>query len=170
MSEKYLKVGASGMTEQEATATSAGGADAGKIPALNGSGKIDLTMLPDGVGPDARTFVCSGAIAAGDVVNIFDDAGTAKVRKADASNGRLGRAYVKNGYTDGQTATVYFDGTNDAVSGLTAGLDYFLSGTTPGAITSTAPTTAGHVVQRVGFALSATELSFEASTQPITRA
>lgn len=170
MADKHLAVVGGQTMEREAITTSAGGADAGKHVATNGSGKIDTTLLPDGVGEDARTFVCSENLAAGEVVSIWNDSGTAKVRKADASNGRLARAYVKNSYTSGQTATVYFDGTNDDLSGLTPGLDYYLSGTTAGAVTSTAPSTSGHVVQRVGFALSATELSFEASTQPITLA
>lgn len=170
MADKYLALVGGATQQREGKTTSAGAADAGKIPALNGSGKIDSTLLPDGVGADARTFVTSDDLAAGDLISIWDDAGTPKIRKADASNGRLARGYVKSAYTIGQTATVFFDGTNDALSGLTPGADYFLSGSTPGAITTTAPSTSGHIVQRVGFALTATELSFEASTQPITLA
>ena len=170
MADKHLYNNAGVITEREAITASAGAGDAGKHIAANGSGKIDSTFLPDGIGDDDRTFVCSENLAAGDLVNIHDDAGTPKVRKADASNGRIAHGYVKSAYTAGATATVHLDGTNDAVSGLTAGNTMYLSGSTAGAITATAPSTSGHIVQRVGFAMTSTELSFEASTQPVVLA
>ncbi|MFN0027720.1 MAG: hypothetical protein ACKV2O_11175, partial [Acidimicrobiales bacterium] len=60
--------------------------------------------------------------------------------------------------------TVYFEGSDTGVTGLTPGVQ-FLS-TTPGLATATAPSGAGQVVQRVGFATSATALNFQ-SNDPI---
>ncbi|WP_043767501.1 hypothetical protein [Algiphilus aromaticivorans] len=52
MADKYLRRDTStyNITEQEAIDESAGAADAGKIPALNADGKVDPTMIPEGVG------------------------------------------------------------------------------------------------------------------------
>lgn len=53
MAQKFL-VREGGKTKQkEATTTSAGAADAGKLPALNSAGKLDETLLPNGVGSDS---------------------------------------------------------------------------------------------------------------------
>jgi len=59
-------------------------------------------------------------------------------------------------------ATVYFEGTNDQVTGLTPGRQ-FLS-TTPGGCTATAPSGSAQVIQRVGFATSATSMNFQSQT------
>ena len=68
---------------------------------------------------------------------------------------------------NGATATVYFEGTNTAVTGLTAG-ELFLAATA-GGVASAAPSAAGQVVQRVGWATSPTSLNFQAG-EPITLA
>jgi len=67
----------------------------------------------------------------------------------------------------GAAATVYFEGTNTAVTGQTPGA-VFLS-TTAGQAAAAAPTGAGNVVQRIGFAVSATAINFQ-SQPPITLA
>jgi hypothetical protein len=54
-------------------------------------------------------------------------------------------------------ATVYFNGINTQLSGLTLGSHYFLA-TTPGGETTTAPSANGNVVQYLGKAISATEI------------
>lgn len=156
---KYIKNASGQLTEEASVQTSAGAGDAGKIVALNGSGKIDDTMLE---GAEATSIEASENLSAGDFVNIFDDAGTTKVRKADASGGNAKKAdgYVKDAVTSGQPATVYFGNINADLSGLTKGAIYYVSAT-PGAITTTAPSTAAYIVQRVGKAISATELLVE---------
>lgn len=147
-----------------AITASAGAADAGKIPAFGASGKLDITMMPVGFGDDASVMVTSEALTAGDFVNVWNDAG-AKVRKADASvAGKHAMGFVLVGAGSGANATVYFEGTNTSVTGQTPG-DVFLS-TTAGLATSTAPTTAGNVVQSIGFAISPTAINFHA-TRPI---
>ena len=145
------------------TVTSAGAGDDGKIVALGTDGKLDVSVLPTGVGPDVTTMVASEALTAGNIINVWDDSGTRKARKADASTANIGRrgvGYVLANVSSAATATVYFDGTITGLSGLTIGVPYYLSGTA-GAITATAPTTSGHTVQEIGWSISATELSFE---------
>lgn len=65
-------------------------------------------------------------------------------------------------------ALVYLEGRNTQLSGLTPGAALFLS-TTPGAVTSTPPSTPGNVVQNVGYAYSATSMNFE-TEPPVTLA
>jgi hypothetical protein len=144
--------------------SSAGAGDTGKIVALDAAGKIDSTMMPTGVGADTKTFTASETLAAGDIVNIWDDSGTPKVRKADASGGAAKAAdgFVLSGFASAATATVYFDGTITGLSGLTGGTRYFLSGSSAGTPTATAVSTTAYNSQTVGKALSSTELSFEA--------
>jgi hypothetical protein len=101
-------------------------------------------------------------------VNIYDSTG-AKARKADAgSAGKEAHGFVLSAVTSGENALVYFEGPNTQVTGATPGV-VFLSATTPGGFTSTAPNTAGHVVQRIGVATSATSINYEHS-QPIVLA
>lgn len=172
---KYVQLNTNGsLQEIAATQTSGGAGDAGEIVALNSAGQIDETMLPTGVGPDVKAIIASENLAAGDVVNVWLDSGTLKARKADASQANSGyraHGFVLSSVTanGSNTANVYFEGLITGLNSLTLGATYFLSGSAAGGITATAPTTAGHCVQEVGVAVSATELAFEAQ-QPIIRA
>lgn len=167
---KYLDMVSGVMTQLAAVATSAGAGDAGKLAALDGGGKWDISMMPSGLaGVDTLAVVASEALADGDLVNIWDSAGTFKVRKADgASAGKEAHGFVKAGYSSSASATVYFEGTNDHVTGLSPGVQY-LSATTAGLATATPPSGTGKVIQRVGYAGSATALNFDAG-QPVTLA
>lgn len=160
-----------GLPKQErAVNTSAGAGDADKIPRLDAAGRISSTMMPAGIGAETITRPASEALAAGDLVNIWNDAGTSRVRRADASAaGKPAHGFVLAGVANSATATIYLEGTITGLTGLTAGANQFLSPTTPGARTETAPTAANQVNQLVGYALSATEMTFEADT-PITLA
>jgi len=164
MADKYLYNNQGTLTEKQATVVSTGATDAGKIVALDSTGRLDNSLMPVGVGADTKVLPASEALAAGDFVNIFNDAGTVKVRKADATvAGKEANGFVLSAVTAGNDATVYFEGTNNQLSGLTGGSVYFLS-TTAGAVSSTAPSSSGNVVQRIGRALSATEINVEFST------
>lgn len=166
---KYLAMISGAIQEVVATVTSAGAGDEGKIVALDAAGKLDSSVMPVGIGADTKTLVASENLAAGNLVNVWDDSGTVKVRKADASSAsKRAHGFVLSSVTSGATATVYFEGTVTGLSSLTLGGNYFLSATA-GGITTTAPSTATHIVQQVGVAISATELSFEPQ-QPITLA
>jgi hypothetical protein len=165
---KYLKNNAGTITEEAALQASTGASDAGAIPALDVTGRLDVTMMPVGIAADVAVVAASENLAAGDLVNIFNDTGTPKVRKADATTvGKEAHGFVQAGVTSGANATIYFEGTNANVTGQTAG-PVFLS-TTAGLSTSTAPSAAGNVVQRVGFAISSTAMNFQ-SNDPIVLA
>jgi hypothetical protein len=189
---KFLRNNAGTITETLSIATSAGAGDADKLPATgaggyldpsllnaattgvnkvvltNGSGRLDPSIMPLGFGDDVVSVEAGENLSAGDLVNIYDDSGTAKARKADATNNRPANGFVVAGYTTGQMASIYFEGTNDQMSGMVAGRR-FLSATTPGATQTAAPTGTGQIVQIVGFAVSATQMNFEAA-QPIVLA
>lgn len=146
----------------------AGSADAGKTLLLDASGRISSTAMPVGMGADTASITASEALAAGDLVNVWSDGGAFKVRKADASAaGKEAHGFVLAAVSAGAAATVYFEGTNTQMTGLTPGA-LFLSATA-GKAQASAPTGAGQVVQRVGFAVSATALNFQAS-QPVVLA
>lgn len=165
---KYIKQSGGDLVEQSANQTSAGAGDAGKIVALDAAGLIDNSMMPVGVGADTASVVSSENLAAGDLVNIHDASGTPKARKADAStSGKEAHGFVLAGVTAPAAATVYFEGSNTQVTGLTGGKQ-FLS-TTPGLSDETPPAAAGNVVQRVGVAVASNKLNFEYGT-PITLA
>ena len=168
--------------------TSAGAGDAGKLPALNasgilddsivnasvtssanklakldGTGRLDVTVLPVGVGPDTDLIQASENLAAGDFVNVWNSGGNARVRKADASSaGKEAWGFVLSAVTSGLNGTVYFEGSNTAVTGLTPGR-VFLDPSLPGRATATAPTTAGQIVQLIGVATSATKVNFQSN-------
>lgn len=175
MADKYLTLDANNRRiEREATTTSSGAANAGDIPALDPNGRLHESMMPVGVGADVMVAPSSENLAAGDYVNLWSDAGTLKVRKADASAAsaaKLADGFVKENVTSPANATVYFDGANDQVSGLTAGVIYALSHSVPGGVVAlaSATTTAGHTLQVVGKATSATSISTEIG-DPIIRA
>ena len=112
-----------------------------------------------GGGADTGTVTTSEALAAGDLVNIWNSSG-AKARKADATTaGKEAHGFVLAAFGSGVPATVYFEGTNTAVTGLTPGPQFL--NTTAGAASSTAPSGSGNVVQRVGVAVSATAFNFQ---------
>jgi hypothetical protein len=174
-------------------ATSAGAGDADKIPATNasgvldptllnaattgnnkvlmtnGSGQIDTSVLPTGVGPDTASVVTSENIGAGSLVNIYNNAGTSTCRKADATaEGKETSGFVLATTTSGQNATVYFEGRITGLSGMTPGAYQFMDKTTAGGhIEDVSGFATGNVVQQVGIAITASTMDFEKS-QPIT--
>jgi len=160
MPDKFLQHdSAGGFREVEATATGGAG-QANKIPALDLSGRLDNTMMPTGIGAETSAIEAFGALAAGDFVNVFNDGGVAKVRKADASSGvSPANGFVLAAYLTGETATVYWGGLNNQVTGLTPGIHYL--STTPGASNHVAPSSTGNIVQRLGFAVSSTVINFQ---------
>jgi hypothetical protein len=170
MADKYLKVGSTGNLEEvEATVQSAGAENAGEIPALDATGKLDDTVMPEGVGAEVVVYPTSEELSANNVVNIFDDTGTIKCRKANATDTtKQADGYVKTSYTEGANATIYTDGYLPG-TGLTVGSKYFLSADTPGAVTTTPPSGTGNIMQQIGKAVSPTAIKFEPLT-PIVRA
>ena len=181
---KFITMSGNDMAEQAALTTSAGAADANKLPALNASGILDptiinavstsagagsankvpllgaagtfdVTMLPTGVGPEVAVILTSEALSAGDWVNVYNNTSVANVRKADGASNKRAHGFVLAAVSSGANATVYFDGNNTACMGLTIG-DQYLSATTPGKSTTTVPTGTGNIVQFLGTAFSTT--------------
>lgn len=157
---KFLALVSGRIREVIATVTSSGAADDGKIVALDNTGRLDNSVMPVGIGTETKNIQASENLAAGDLVNIWDSAGEFRARKADATTvGKEAHGFVLTNITSGNTANVFLEGTITGLSGLTPGRKYL--STTPGQSTSTAPSTSGNVVQGVGVAVSATELTFE---------
>ncbi len=159
---KYIANNSGKLKEVAAIQSTTGASDAGKIPALDSAGLLDISMMPVGVGAEVVVAASSESLTAGDFVNLYNNAGTINVRKADATNNtKPADGFVLANVTSPANATVYLiSAINTAVSGLTVGADYYLS-TTPGSVTSTAPSSSGNIVQRLGKARTATALIFE---------
>lgn len=159
MPDKPLHLVSGNPTEVEAIDESTGAGDAGKLIAADAAGKLDESFLPTGVGADVSAIACTEDLAAGDYVNIFSSTGY-KCRKADASGiATKAHGFVKSAFTNGQTATIYHEGSNDVLTGLSPG-DYYLS-ETAGGVTQTPPTTSGSIVQKVGVSTAATVINTE---------
>ena len=154
--QKFLGVVSGEITQIASVDSSAGAGDGGKLVALDSTGKINPNMYDSG--DSYETYTASGALSAGDFVNIFNDSGTAKVRKASSTSGFPAHGYVTAAVSDAASANVYsLDGVNSSLSGLTVGAVYWLSAT--GSVSTTPVVdTAGYVNQKIGIAKSATEL------------
>lgn len=142
-----------------AISSSTGVSDANKIVSTGPDGRLDNSVMPSGIGAATETISASETLSAGDFVNIWNDAGTRRARKAAADNARAAMGFVLTAVTSGQNATVVLQGVNTGLTGLTPGTRYFLG--TNGAATTTAPTTATHINQSLGVAISATGINFE---------
>lgn len=124
----------------------------------SGTGDVTINATGGVIGTD---FVASENLDAGDLVNIWNDEGTPKARLADAGSSKQADGFVLAAVDLDDTATVYSQGVNNQLSGMTGGIEQYLSASVPGSVTGTAPTGAGHLVQRVGKAFSATALNFQ---------
>lgn len=172
MAWKLLQLVNNLVTEVAAIVTSSGSGDAGKVPALGSDGRLDESVMPVGIGADTKQIEATENLAAGDLVNVYNSSGE-KCRKADASTAsaaKIAHGFVLDNVTSGNDATVYFEGQNTALTGLTPGATYVLSHMTPGGVLPLASgtTTAGHSLQVVGVASAADTLDSEFE-QPIIR-
>lgn len=159
--KKFIRTGTGNdlFEEVAGVAVSAGAPNAGDIPALDDAGKLDVSVMPAGIGADTSVVPSSENLAAGDLVNLWNDGGVAKARKADATTtGKQADGFVLSAVTSPANATVYHDGTNTQVTALTPGKQWL--STTPGKSTNTRPAASGNIQQPVGFATTATSLTF----------
>lgn len=127
------------------------------------TGVIDASLLPPEVGENTESLETTENLSAGAFVNQFDDAGTSKVRLANAATGRLANGFVTSSFVTGETATVIPLGQdNTARTGLTPGTNYWLSNASPGNVVDGATLYAnvanGHYYQLLGVATSTTTL------------
>ena len=165
----YVKLSGGVLADANAVTTSAGAGDSGKFAKLDSNGKFDISTMPSGIGAETISVTTSEALAAGDLVNLWNSSGL-KARKADATSaGKEAHGFVLSAVSSGQTATVYPEEAQlSGLTGLTVGARQFLA-TTAGTRTETAPSTSGNVVQEVGVAISTTTILFR-PRQPITLA
>lgn len=162
MALSYLDLVSGKWKQILAIVTSAGAADGNKLVGTDSSGRIDSSVMPVGFGSETKVILASEALAAGDFVNIYSNAGVLSVRKADATNPlKEAHGFVLAAVASAANATVYYGNLNTAQTGMTIGVDQFLSNTTPGRATATVPATSGHIVQQLGVANSATEMLVE---------
>jgi len=160
--EKFLKHDANGNLQEIVSVQVGGAPNAEKLPSLDAAGRLDITMMPTGLGSDTAVLPCLGDLAAGDFVNVFDNGGAFTVRKADASSvATAAHGFVLDAVLDGGNATVYFEGTNTAVLGMSPGSVYL--STTAGVGANAAPTGSGQIVQKIGIAVAVDQMNFEAA-------
>ena len=159
---KFLAI-VSGWITEVYSAVSGGGP--GSLVALGADSKLDPSIMPTGIGAEIKQITATEALAAGDFVNIYNSSGV-KCRKADATTaGKQAHGFVLAPVLQNATADVYVSGINNACSALTPGPVWLA--TTAGGCTGTAPSGSANVVQKVGAALSATEVAFEPG-DPVT--
>jgi hypothetical protein len=81
--KKLINLNTNGsQVEYSGVLTSAGASSTGEIPALDSTGKLDVTFMPAGFGQDAISAVAGEALTGGDIVYI---SGTGTILKADAT-------------------------------------------------------------------------------------
>jgi hypothetical protein len=123
---------------------------------------LKITVSPgETITPIGDLVLTTASISAGKLVNIYDDAGTPKMRLAIATSvGTIAVAFVtQNAASGGELVPKYSGQVNPYFTGLTPGKRYFLSTTVPGGISEFGPAAnSGHVWQPVGRAISETEL------------
>jgi hypothetical protein len=115
-----------------------------------------LTISSGGSGGSgsSTTIIQANTFAVGDWVYL--NGSTYAKAKADSANTASVVGIVSA--ASGIQFTLTTSGLVTGLTGLTTGADYFLSATTPGAITTTEPTTTGYVSAPVGIAASATSI------------
>ena len=156
--KKYISLLAGKLTQVAATIVSTGAPNDGDLVALDSTGKLDESVLPVGVGPDVKVLEASEALVAGDYVNIWNDGGTEKVRKADNSNSREAHGFVKEAFAAAATATVFFEGPNNSLAGIVPGTRYYL-GTAGAAVTAPPSAPAAQIHQLLGTGMDSTSIN-----------
>jgi hypothetical protein len=149
---KFLSLPNTGKTTLlTAINASTGVSDANKIFTTNSVGKIDASFMPPGVEIQVETANATEDLVAGNFVNIYDNAGTPAVRKAIANDvDKIANGFILTNTLTGVSATIYTKGVNTSLVS-TEGVQYFLSATTAGLGTITAPAqTVGNFLQVLG--------------------
>lgn len=148
--------------------TSAGATDANKLISTDSAGRLPVSMVPNGLEIQSISATASEALADGDLVNFWMDGTDRKMRKADASNGRPAHAFVEGAaIASGVAGDAFRSGRNSGQTGFNSGAALYLSATTAGKATATAPAfTDGYIIQTVGYGDISGDLIFEFD-QPI---
>jgi hypothetical protein len=114
------------------------------------------------VAGSSGTAVATEVIAAGQIVNIYNNGLGARARLADATAAtqREASGFCTVGAGIGGTITWAWGGTVGSLSGLTPGHKYMLSKTAGGVTNDITAYVAGDLSQRIGTALTATTIAF----------
>lgn len=116
------------------------------------------TFAPERVGFDATTFE---AVSDGDALYMRTSDGQVGLAQADGTQDEaIVVGFADDDAASGATVKVLVAGLLDGQTGIDPGDVYFLS-TTAGEISTTAPSTAGQFVTRVGEGATATEFSIQ---------
>ena len=158
---KYFADVSGKMTEVQPVSASAGAGDSGKIAQLDSTGRWDVSMMPAGIGAEVSVVVTSENLTAGNFCNLYNNAGVATARKADATTiSKPAHGFTLASITSPASVTMYGISTkNTALTALTVGTDYWLA-TTAGGVTATSPSASGNYVQELGTSESATAMVF----------
>jgi len=161
--KKFLRNVAGRIQEVLGIVTSSGVSNDGDIPALGADGRLDITLMPVGVGASTQSLVTSENLASGDFVNIYNNGGVPTARKADATtNGKVAHGFVLASTTSPASATVYLGGINTAVTvAATSAGAYVYLATTAGGFTLTAPSATNNLVQILGVVSAANTIRFQ---------
>lgn len=158
---KFLSIISGIITEVAGLAVSAGAGSVGSIPQLDSAGRLDISMMPVGLGSDTYTSTAAESLLAGAYVYITP---TGTIANASAaSGGNTASGFVLLASAALAPATVYFEGRNTAVTSRTIGAIQYLSDTIAGGVVEVAPVGVGKKYQRVGRAVSATSIDTEIS-------
>ena len=142
-----------------------------RVPAdLTQAFLFSLALMQSPGTPKAPSYVlpASEAIAGGELVNAYLNAGVMTVRKANGADPtKFCNGFSLTGIASGATGPIQFAGFNDKVTVSAGASEVWLSDVTPGAFTTTAPTTTGHLLQTVGTAVLGLGLAFAQGTYTI---
>lgn len=133
--------------------------NAGYVLTDNGSGADPTFQAPASSGNPTAVILAAADIAAGDLVNVYNNAGTANVVPADnTSSTTFANGVALSAISNTTSGTITFGAVKvTGLSGLTPG-QLFLD--TAGGVTSTAPSSSGDVVQPVGLAITSSVAIF----------
>lgn len=148
------------VAEKSGIVTGGTAGQAGELVQTDASGRLDQSVMPVGIGADTHAGTAGEAVTAGDFVAI--DASGDVVRASAASGGKDAIGFVLDNAASGGAITVYMEGRNTDLTGLTPGARYYLSDVTPGGVTQVPVTGAGKRHQFLGTAITASSIAFEA--------
>ena len=113
-----------------------------------------------------KRYTAAALILAGAFVNLYEVEGFPFMRNADAELGYPADGFVGSDVASGARGNVYFPGSiNRDLSGLTLNTDYFL--TTTGDVSDEVSAGEGDVRQKLGRAISSTQLIFAPADVPV---
>lgn len=158
-----------GLMEHNTAVVVGGVGNAGKIAALGPTGRWDESMMPVGIVADSLLANSAEALTAGDYCYVNSSGEIA--RASAASGGNAATGFVLSNSNISEQNRIYFEGRNTAHTGLTVGVRYYLSDTTPGGVRNTpVPDSPGKLHQQIGTAVAATEMNTQITSDVLVLA